>query len=118
VQGATAPAARGWRVGGTRLVDVFAHTDSGSTVDRDRTAAHRFGSDVSVGGTVAQNSDFINAVYGSFPVMIALIAILTFVVLACAFRSLLLPAKAVVLNVVSVAAAGGRHARLAARHRV
>jgi putative drug exporter of the RND superfamily len=56
---------------------------------------------------VAQNSDFIDAVYGSFPVMIALIAVLTFVLLARAFRSLLLPAKAVVLNVLSVAAAWG-----------
>jgi RND superfamily putative drug exporter len=37
--------------------------------------------------------------------MIALIAVLTFVLLARAFRSLLLPAKAVLLNVVSVAAA-------------
>ena len=60
-----------------------------------------------VGGIVAQNSDFIDAVYGSFPVMIALIALLTFVLLARAFRSLLLPAKAVVLNVLSVAAAWG-----------
>jgi RND superfamily putative drug exporter len=60
-----------------------------------------------VGGIVAQNSDFIDAVYGSFPLMVVLIAGLTFVLLARAFRSLLLPAKAVVLNVLSVAAAWG-----------
>jgi putative drug exporter of the RND superfamily len=60
-----------------------------------------------VGGIVAQNTDFIDAVYGSFPVMIALIALLTFALLARAFRSLVLPAKAVVLNVLSVAAAWG-----------
>ncbi len=60
-----------------------------------------------VGGIVAQNSDFITAVYGSFPLMIALIALLTFVLLARAFRSLLLPLKAVVLNVLSVVAAWG-----------
>src|SRR5205085_5245546 len=41
------------------------------------------------------------------PAMIALIAVLTFVLLARAFRSLLLPLKAVVLNVISVAAAWG-----------
>jgi RND superfamily putative drug exporter len=40
-------------------------------------------------------------------VMIALIALLTFVLLARAFRSLVLPAKAVALNVLSVAAAWG-----------
>src|SRR5262249_2248279 len=47
------------------------------------------------------------AVYGSFPMMIALVALLTFILLARAFRSLLLPFKAVLLNVVSVAAAWG-----------
>ena len=39
--------------------------------------------------------------------MIGLIAVLTFLLLARAFRSLLLPLKAVVLNVISVAAAWG-----------
>ena len=39
--------------------------------------------------------------------MIALITITTFILLARAFRSLLLPAKAIVLNVLSVAAAWG-----------
>ena len=39
--------------------------------------------------------------------MIALIAISTFILLARAFRSLLLPLKAIVLNVLSVAAAWG-----------
>jgi RND superfamily putative drug exporter len=60
-----------------------------------------------VGGIGAENDDFVSAIYGSFPVMIALIAVLTFVLLARAFRSLLLPLKAVVLNVISVAAAWG-----------
>jgi RND superfamily putative drug exporter len=53
------------------------------------------------------NQDFIDAVYGNFPLMIALIAVITFILLARAFRSLLLPAKAVILNVLSVAAAWG-----------
>ena len=53
------------------------------------------------------NADFIDAVYGSFPLMIALITITTFILLARAFRSLLLPAKAILLNVLSVAAAWG-----------
>ena len=60
-----------------------------------------------VGGQPAANADFIDAVYGSFPLMIALITITTFILLARAFRSLLLPAKAILLNVLSVAAAWG-----------
>ena len=39
--------------------------------------------------------------------MIALIAITTFILLARAFRSLLLPLKAIILNILSVAAAWG-----------
>jgi RND superfamily putative drug exporter len=60
-----------------------------------------------VGGAGAENADFVSAIYGSFPEMIALIAVLTFLLLARAFRSLLLPLKAVLLNVVSVSAAWG-----------
>jgi RND superfamily putative drug exporter len=107
VQGATAPAAGAWHARGLAVVDVFTHTDGGSTVDRVRQAAHRLGSDVRVGGIVAQNSDFIAATYDSFPLMLVVIALLTFVLLARAFRSLLLPAKAVLLNLLSVAAAWG-----------
>ena len=107
VQGATAPAATAWHPDGLALVDVLAHTDSRSTVGLVRSAAHQLSASARVGGIVAQNGDFIDAVYGSFPVMIALIALLTFVLLARAFRSLLLPLKAVVLNVLSVAAAWG-----------
>jgi RND superfamily putative drug exporter len=112
VHGAVAPADAAWRSGGTALVDAFGIADSASndgraTLDRVRDTAHAAGSDVRVGGIQAQNADFISAVYGNFPLMIALIALVTFLLLARAFRSLLLPLKAVVLNVVSVAAAWG-----------
>jgi RND superfamily putative drug exporter len=70
-------------------------------------AAHAASPTARVGGSGPLNADFIDAVYGAFPLMIALISILTFLLLARAFRSLLLPAKAVVLNIVSVGAAWG-----------
>ncbi|HEY3959656.1 MAG TPA: MMPL family transporter [Solirubrobacteraceae bacterium] len=112
VHGAVAPASPQWRQGGAAVVDSFATPDGSSsrgrdTLDRVRAAAHAAGSEVRLGGLGAQNEDFINAVYGNFPLMIALIAIITFVLLARAFRSLLLPLKAVVLNVISVGAAWG-----------
>jgi RND superfamily putative drug exporter len=62
---------------------------------------------VSIGGEAAQSADFLDAVYGNFPLMILAISGLTFVLLARAFRSLLLPLKAVLLNLLSVAAAWG-----------
>jgi putative drug exporter of the RND superfamily len=60
-----------------------------------------------IGGQVAQGADFVSAVYGNFPLMIALIAVLTLILLARAFRSIILPLKAVLLNLLSVAAAWG-----------
>jgi RND superfamily putative drug exporter len=112
IHGAVAPADATWRRDGTALVEAIPVPDSGSdegeaTLDGVRDAAHAAGPDVRLGGQPAANADFIDAVYGSFPLMIALITITTFVLLARAFRSLLLPAKAILLNILSVAAAWG-----------
>ncbi len=112
VHGAVAPASPQWRRNGTAVIDAISVADGSTstgtdTLDRVRAAAHSLEPGVRVGGIGAENSDFVSAIYGSFPLMIALIAVLTFVLLARAFRSLLLPLKAVLLNVVSVAAAWG-----------
>ena len=112
VHGAVAPALATWRRPGAAVVDEFPTPDAStaggrSTLKRVQSAARAAGSNVRVGGIGAQNKDFIEAVYGNFPLMIALIALITFVLLARAFRSLLLPLKAVILNVVSVGAAWG-----------
>ena len=112
MQGAIAPDLPGWSAGDTSLVAAFPTPDASTDEARAliaevRDVAHAQGPDVAVGGLGAQQEDFIDAVYGNFPLMIALIAVITFILLARAFRSLLLPAKAVVLNVVSVAAAWG-----------
>jgi RND superfamily putative drug exporter len=112
IHGAVAPASSDWRRDGTAIVEAIPVPDSGTdaggtTLEGVRQAAHAAGPDVRVGGGPAANDDFIDAVYGSFPLMIALIAITTFVLLARAFRSLLLPLKAILLNILSVAAAWG-----------
>jgi len=110
VHGAVAPAT--WRSAGVAVVDEFPTPDASTpagrdTLERVKAAAHAAGPEVRVGGLGAQNKDFIDAVYGNFPLMIGLIALITFVLLARAFRSLLLPLKAVILNVISVGAAWG-----------
>ena len=112
IHGAVAPDDAAWRHGGSALVAAIPIADAGSDAGKDalqavRAAAHAVGSDVRVGGKPASNSDFVDAAYGGFPLMIALIAITTFILLARAFRSLLLPLKAVLLNILSVAAAWG-----------
>ena len=112
IHGAVAPDGKSWSRGGSTIVEAIPIPDSGTdeggaTLDGVRAAAHEVGPDVRVGGQPASNADFIDAVYGSFPLMIALITITTFILLARAFRSLLLPAKAIILNILSVAAAWG-----------
>ncbi len=112
VHGAVAPQLAQWRHAGLAVVDEFPTPDASTAAGRAtltlvQSTARAAGPDVSVGGIGAQNKDFIEAVYGNFPLMIALIALITFVLLARAFRSLLLPLKAVILNVISVAATWG-----------
>jgi RND superfamily putative drug exporter len=101
-----------WQRHETAVIDALPVADGSTSAGRDtitavRNTAHALGADVRVGGVGAENADFVDAIYGSFPAMIALIAVLTFLLLARAFRSLLLPLKAVILNVISVAAAWG-----------
>ncbi len=112
IHGSVAPGTRDWHHGKLAVVDAFPTPDGSSaagrkTLDRVQAAVHELGGNARVGGLPAQNKDFIEAVYGNFPLMIALIAVVTFVLLARAFRSLLLPLKAVILNVISVGAAWG-----------
>jgi putative drug exporter of the RND superfamily len=62
---------------------------------------------IGVGGDGASLIDFDRAVYGEFPVLLAVLAVTTFILLTRAFRSVLLAAKAVVFNLISLAAAYG-----------
>jgi putative drug exporter of the RND superfamily len=62
---------------------------------------------IGVAGDGAIELDYQHAVFGNFPLMFAVIALLTIVLLARAFRSIVLAVKAVLLNLVSMAAAFG-----------
>jgi RND superfamily putative drug exporter len=112
VFGAAAPRGLSWQRDGTALIEVFPTVDSNTSAGaevmrRVRNAAHALPGGARVGGTAPVNWDFIIAVYGNFPLMVGLIALITFILLARAFRSILLPLKAVLLNVLSVGAAMG-----------
>jgi RND superfamily putative drug exporter len=65
------------------------------------------GVQVHVGGVPPQGSDFLERAYGLFPWLVGGALLVTSLVLARAFRSLLLPVKAVLLNVLAVAAGYG-----------
>jgi len=111
ISGAVAPDEPAWRGGDADLVAAIPTEDGNSdegqaTLDRVRDTTSGFGEGV-VGGSVASTADFNDAIYGNFPLMFGLVVLATFVLLVRAFRSILLPLKAVVLNVLSIGATYG-----------
>jgi RND superfamily putative drug exporter len=108
VAGAAAPA--DWRKGPNSLVEAFPAVDGASPeIQSIVTRVHRAlnGTDATLGGVAAEDRDFVHAVYSNFPYVLAFVILLTFVLLARAFRSLILPLKAAILNLVSLGAAYG-----------
>jgi RND superfamily putative drug exporter len=108
IAGANAPA--GWKSGSDSIVEAFPAIDgaaSGIQGVIDRVNDTLKGTNGTLGGTPAVDRDFVHAVYGNFPYVLAFVLILTLVLLARAFRSIVLPIKAAVLNLVSLGAAFG-----------
>lgn len=60
-----------------------------------------------VGGTQATNLDFNQVLYKNFLIVLFFILLATYILLLFTFRSLLLPLKAILMNVISVSAAYG-----------
>jgi RND superfamily putative drug exporter len=65
------------------------------------------GNEIHIGGAGADYLDFNDALLGHFPLIIAIVLVLTYVFLFFAFGSVILPLKAVLLNLLSVCAAYG-----------
>jgi len=62
---------------------------------------------VYAGGGPPGGKDFLDLTYGWFPWLVAAVLVATFVLLMRAFRSIVLPLKAIVLNLLSIGAAYG-----------
>jgi putative drug exporter of the RND superfamily len=108
IVGASAPPA--WHRGSNSLVEAFPAIDGSAPgiqgiVDRAKTALK--GTNGTVTGVAAVDRDFVHAIYGSFPYVLAFVVVLTLILLTRAFRSIVLAIKAVILNLVSLAAAFG-----------
>jgi len=78
-------------------------------VDRMRESQGALGdvAEVRVGGATAFNSDFVDLVSGSLWKILLFVLVFSYLVLFLLLRSVLLPLKAVVMNLLSVAAAYG-----------
>jgi len=90
----------------------FGHAAALAFVDRlrgDLVRGARFpaASTVVTGGVPAQGADFIDRLYAWFPFLVGAVLAVTAVVLLRSFRSVVLPLKAVLLNLLSIAAACG-----------
>ncbi len=113
VYAAVAPgSAAGFARAGTSIVDLLPVVESSQPAGQAEIASveHALVGSAGVigaGGDGASLIDFDHAVYGDFPLMLALIAIATFILLTRAFRSVVLALKAVVFNLISLAAAYG-----------
>ncbi|HKB94321.1 MAG TPA: MMPL family transporter [Gaiellaceae bacterium] len=99
-----------WRKAGSAIVEAFPDVDgSSSHIQRVVTRVHRAldGTDASLGGVAPADRDFVHAVYGNFPYVLGFVVLLTILLLMRAFRSIVLPIKAALLNLVSLGAAFG-----------
>jgi RND superfamily putative drug exporter len=108
VVGASAPV--DWRKGQDSLVEAFPAVDGAAPGIQgiiDRVNQSLAGTKGTLGGQSAVDRDFVHAVYGNFPYVLAFVVILTLILLARAFRSIVLPIKAAVLNLLSLGAAFG-----------
>jgi putative drug exporter of the RND superfamily len=108
VVGAAAP--ENWHSGSTARVEACPAIDGSApgiqpTIDRVNAALK--GTNGTLTGVAAVDRDFVHALFGSFPYVLGAILILTLILLARAFRSIVLALKAVVLNLLSLAAAFG-----------
>lgn len=106
------PATSSYRRGRESILSVIptaeGNTTTGTnTVTRLRAALTGVPGGVEVGGNTAQNIDFNHQIYGNFPLMLTLIALVTFVLLARTLRSAVLALKAVIVNLISLGASFG-----------
>ncbi len=105
---AVAPNLPEWRNVDALIVDVFVPEEkSAAAVRAVRAVAKVQPEKVFVGGPVPSTLDFSEAVYDNFIWVLLAILVITFVLLARVFRSLVLALKAVLLNVLSLGAVWG-----------
>ena len=106
------------RAEGLALVEAYSTTDGSSRETQAAIPGLRDdvvpaietelgGPQATLAGLPTSEWEFIDAVYGNFWYVLLFVVVLTYVLLMRAFKSVLLPLKAVILNLVSLGAAYG-----------
>jgi putative drug exporter of the RND superfamily len=98
--------------GNTAMVQVISKYDPNDTrsiqlVQTIRNTNPGGGMSVLVDGTTAGDMDYVDTLYADFPLVAAIVAIVTYILLLLLFRSLVLPLKAIVMNTLSILASYG-----------
>jgi RND superfamily putative drug exporter len=110
IVGASVPPGPAWHRGQDTLVEAFPAIDGAAPGIQgviDDVNRELQGTSATLGGVPAVDRDFVHAVYGNFPFVLAFVLVLTLVLLTRAFRSIVLPIKAAILNLVSLGGAFG-----------
>ena len=116
IAGASAPPQA--RADGFALVEAFSASDGSNRKTRSTVSLLKddvlpseesklSGTRLTLAGLPTSEREFIDAVYGNFPYVLLFVVLLTYILLMRAFKSVLLPLKAVILNLVSLGAAYG-----------
>ena len=105
------------RAGRVAQIRAAGHSDAGESpaVDLVHRIRERYipaagfpaSTDVLLSGAPAFGVDFIDKSYGAFPWLVLAVLVLSYLLLLRAFRSLFLPLKAVIMNLLSVSATYG-----------
>ena len=81
--------------------------DAYAAVDEVRAVKPPGGTSFLVGGLSAGQKDFITSLYGKAPYAAAFVLVVTYLILLLTFRSVIIPLKAVIVNVLSLTASFG-----------
>lgn len=95
----------------TTLVAVNSRTDTNDAATRNLVQELRNlslnGLQVQVGGQTASQLDTVQVIYRRFPLVLAVIMAVTFIVLCVLLNSVILPLKAIIINLLSIGASFG-----------
>lgn len=98
--------------GNTIAIEVISKFDaldlrSQELVQTLRNTPPEHGMTLFVTGQSAANIDYVDSLYTAFPLAMLVVALVTYLVLLCFFRSVVLPLKAILMNILSILASYG-----------